>query len=141
MGSRLCVSLRVSAVCHASASASGCRGRGDRAATREALNIKKDELETEIEVLTGEVETLRDDLNKTTIQRKVEREENIQTMKEAKEGLAVVKEAITILKAFYSKSARVKESFAQFSPVDEDVQDTSDCFSGGCGRSSKQHDC
>jgi len=87
----------------------------------DALNIKKDELSSEIEVLTNEVAQSRDDLNKTTVQREEDRTQNLETMKDSKVGLAAVKEAIAILKAFYKKGAKAA-SFVQFSPVDEDTQ-------------------
>jgi len=84
------------------------------------LEIKESELEEEIEMLTGALETLRDDLNETTILRGQEHDENLETIKKAKEGHAAVAQAIDILKVFYKRAAKATV-LAQISPVDEDT--------------------
>jgi len=99
----------------------------------QSLNLKKDELESEIEVLTGEVAQLRDDLNRTTFDREEERSQNLETMKGAKEGVIAVKQAIAILKSFYKKNSA---SLLQYSPVDEDTDGAG--FSGSYSGKQEQ---
>jgi chromosome segregation ATPase len=86
----------------------------------EALEIKKADLEAEIELLTDELDTLKDNLKTATEAREKEHGETVEQIKVAKEGLVAVKEAITILKVFYKNAAKAK-SFIQASPVDEDT--------------------
>lgn len=85
------------------------------------LESKKDELETEIDVLAQDIETLNDNLNKSTELRKTEHEQNMDSITKAKEGLAAVTEAIVILKTFYKQAAGAGASMLQASPVDEDT--------------------
>jgi len=84
------------------------------------LEVKKDQLEEEIDRLTSSLEDLRSALSEATEQRADEKEENIKTLKTAKGGLSAVKDAIAVLKDFYSQGA--KASLLQASPVDEDTQ-------------------
>jgi len=84
------------------------------------LEAKKDELEEELESLASSLKELNEQLVEATKLRADEKEENIATLKEAKEGLAALKEAITILKVFYKQSGKAKV-FLQASPVDEDT--------------------
>jgi archaellum component FlaC len=86
----------------------------------EALEIKKADLEAEIELLSDELDTLKDNLKTATSARDTEHGENVEQIKVAKEGVVAVKEAITILKVFYKNAAKAK-SFIQASPVDEDT--------------------
>jgi len=86
----------------------------------EALEIKKADLEAEIELLSDELDTLKDNLKTATSARVTEHGENVEQIKVAKEGVVAVKEAITILKVFYKNAAKAK-SFIQASPVDEDT--------------------
>merc|ERR1719217_1991201 len=53
------------------------------------------------------------------MERKEEKETNMETLKTAKEGFEAVNEAILILKSFYKQAA--KAAFVQASPVDEDT--------------------
>jgi len=68
------------------------------------------------------VNDLETDLANATTIRADEKETNLNTVAEAKEGLAAVTEAIAILKAFYKEAAKATVSFAQHSPVDDDTQ-------------------
>jgi len=85
-----------------------------------ALEIKKAELEAEIELLDGEIVKLKEDLRQATDDRKAEHEENMDAISTAKEGLDAVKQAITILKVFYKKAGKATV-LLQASPVDEDT--------------------
>lgn len=84
------------------------------------LKAKKDELNQTIEELKEDIPKLYDTLNKTTEQREDEKEQNLDTIKLAKEGAKAVKDAITILKVYY-KSASRASVLLQASPVDEDT--------------------
>merc|ERR1719203_688386 len=84
------------------------------------LELKEDELEAEIQMLTDALGNLRDELNTTTTDRETEHEENVETVRKAKSGLAGVQEAITILKVFYKQAAKAKV-FLQASPLVEDT--------------------
>jgi predicted nuclease with TOPRIM domain len=85
-----------------------------------SLELKKDELESEIQELTDSIETLWEDLNTSTTLRGEEHDINMDTLAKAKSGLTAITEAIVILKAFYAKGAKAV-SLAQASPVDEDT--------------------
>lgn len=91
------------------------------------LEAKEDELEAEIELLTGQVKDLQKALATATEARAAEKVENLQTLKTAKEGIVAVRQAIEILSEFYKKAARA-EVLIQASPVDEDT--TGAGFSG-----------
>merc|ERR1719171_3090033 len=87
----------------------------------EMLEVKKEQLEESIDTLTKELEDLNSALEKSTKQRADEKEENAMTVKDSTEGLAAIKEAITILKEFYknaAKNAVLVQSDA--SPIDEE---------------------
>lgn len=84
-----------------------------------ALEAKQDELEEEISDLTESLTELNQNLKDATRLRAESKEENLQTLKDAKEGLAAVSEALLVLKVFYKESAKAKV-FLQASPVDED---------------------
>jgi len=84
------------------------------------LQTTQEELEEKVDELTEEIPKKHQTLNETTNLRASEKVENLKNIKTAKEGLAAVTEAITILKAFY-KSAAAKPSLIQASPVDEDT--------------------
>jgi DNA repair exonuclease SbcCD ATPase subunit len=72
-----------------------------------ALEATKEELEAELKELKKEIEKAEKALEKATDLRKDEKEENEATLEKAQEGLAALKEAILILKAFYSSAKRV----------------------------------
>jgi len=84
------------------------------------LELKKDELESEIQELTDSIASLWSDLNTTTTLRGEEHDINMDTLAKSKDGLEAITEAIVILKAFYAKGAKAV-SLAQASPVDEDT--------------------
>merc|ERR1719171_52792 len=87
----------------------------------EMLEVKKEQLEEAIDTLGKELEDLNSALGKSTKQRSDEKEENAMTVKDSEEGLAAIKEAITILKEFYKNAAKntvLIESAA--SPIDEE---------------------
>lgn len=84
-----------------------------------SLESKQDELEEELEELATALKELNAALDEATKLREESKEENLTTLKEAKEGLGAVKEALTVLKVFYKKGAKANV-FLQASPVDED---------------------
>jgi len=84
------------------------------------LELKRDELTAENELLTEELTTLRYDLGNATEDRATEKEANAGTISTAKEGLSAVQEAITILKVFYKRAGKATV-LIQASPVDEDT--------------------
>lgn len=84
-----------------------------------ALESKRDELEEELEELAGSLKELNAALEEATKLRSESKEENLATLKEAKEGLGAVKEALLVLKVFYKNAAKAKV-FLQESPVNED---------------------
>jgi DNA repair exonuclease SbcCD ATPase subunit len=84
-----------------------------------ALEAKQDELEEELSNLSKSLKELNSALKDATKLRAESKEENLQTLKDAKEGLAAVSEALLVLKVFYKQAAKAKV-FLQASPVDED---------------------
>jgi predicted nucleic acid-binding Zn-ribbon protein len=84
------------------------------------LEAKKVQLEESIEALSEEIPELQTELNETTDMREEEKEENLATIKTAKEGHGAVQEAVSILRVFYKTSA--KASLLQASPVDDDTE-------------------
>jgi len=95
------------------------------------LELKRDELQAEIDMLTSALTKLRQDLSQAEQDRATEKTANLDTIKEAKLGLDGVKRAIVILKVFYKNAAK-ETVLAQISPVDEDIanQDKSAGFDG-----------
>merc|ERR1712139_310031 len=91
----------------------------DLSAELEGLEAKEDALTEEIKLLTGQIESETKALKETTADREEEKEDNMHTLKTAKEGLEAVNEALLVLKSFYKQAA--KASFIQASPVDEDT--------------------
>lgn len=84
-----------------------------------ALESKQDELEEELSNLAKSLKELNQALKEATKLRAESKEENLQTLKDAKEGLAAVSEALLVLKVFYKQAAKA-EVLLQASPVDED---------------------
>jgi len=84
-----------------------------------SLEAKKDALDQELSELSEQLTELNTALEEATTLRGESKEENLQTLKDAKEGLEAVKEALLVLKVFYKQSAKAKV-FLQASPVDED---------------------
>jgi len=99
------------------------------------LEVKQDELEAEIEELTAAIAQFEEDLATATEDRKAEKKVNMKTLKDAKEGLGAVTEAIDILKQFYKQAAKATV-LAQASPVDEDTAGAG--FSGAYKGNQKQ---
>jgi len=84
-----------------------------------SLEAKQDELEEEITELSAALKDLTASLEEATRERSESKAENVATLKEAKEGLTAVSEALLVLKVFYKKGAKAKV-LLQASPVDED---------------------
>jgi len=83
------------------------------------LNLKKEELATEAQMLGDAITGLHADLLEATTNRDEEKGENVMTIKLSKEGYLAVKEAIAVLKTFYARAGRAKVVLTQFSPIDE----------------------
>lgn len=92
----------------------------DLSAELEGLEAKRDALTQEIKELKGQLEDAEKAKKSTTEEREENKEENLATIKTAKEGYEAVNEALLVLKSFYKQAA--KASFIQASPVDEDTQ-------------------
>merc|ERR1719197_595321 len=71
-----------------------------------SFNAKKEELETELEQLAQALKDLDANLAEATKIRGEEKEENLQTMKDARQGLTALTQAIQILKIFYKQAAK-----------------------------------
>lgn len=84
-----------------------------------SLEAKQDELEEEITELSAALKELTASLEEATKERSESKAENVATLKEAKEGLTAVSEALLVLKVFYKKGSKAKV-LLQASPVDED---------------------
>merc|ERR1719456_918200 len=84
----------------------------------EALEATRDQLSDEINALANELAELNSSLTETTELRGQEKEENMDTLTKATEGLDAVTEAIGILAKFYKGAAKGKV-LLQVSPVDE----------------------
>mmetsp|Transcript_42730 Transcript_42730/g.91669 ORF Transcript_42730/g.91669 Transcript_42730/m.91669 type:complete len:709 (-) Transcript_42730:102-2228(-) len=88
----------------------------------QGLETKLQELGAEMEMLTGAIEKLNDDLKEATEQRDVEHDENLETIKLSKEGYEAVVQALKILKVFYKQAAKATVlAQVKASPVDEDT--------------------
>jgi len=84
-----------------------------------SLEVRQDTLEEELEELGKSLKELNTNLKDATKLRAEDKEDNLATLKEAKEGLAAVSEALLVLKVFYKQAAKANV-FLQASPVDED---------------------
>merc|ERR1719326_2085098 len=84
-----------------------------------SLEAKQDELEEELSELSAALKDLTASLEEATKERSESKAENVATLKEAKEGLTAVSEALLVLKVFYKKASKANV-FLQASPVDED---------------------
>merc|ERR550514_2435263 len=85
----------------------------------EKLEATRDLLSDEIDALAKELGELNTALTTTTELRASEKEENMDTLTKAGEGLDAVTEAIGILANFYKGAAKGAVSLLQVSPVDE----------------------
>merc|ERR1719217_1445704 len=81
----------------------------------------KAELEETQKNLKKDIKDLNTAWQTATTQRNSEKATNKATLEAAGEGLAALKEAITVLEDFYRKSSRAKTSLLQASPVDQDM--------------------
>lgn len=86
------------------------------------LDAKKDELNLTIDELKDKIPGLYDTLNETTTQRADEKKDNLKAIQTAKEGVQAIKEAIDILRVFYSGASKGRVDLLQASPVDEDTE-------------------
>merc|ERR1719329_1597868 len=84
------------------------------------LEVKQEQLEENIETLKKELEDLNKALEEGTDQRKEEKADNAAIIKDSKEGLAAIKEAIAVLKDFYKNAAKNSVSLLAASPIDEE---------------------
>jgi len=84
-----------------------------------SLEAKQDALEEELVELSEALKQLNTGLTTATQERADNKIENLRVLKEAKEGLAAVSEALLVLKVFYKQSAKAKV-LLQASPVDEE---------------------
>merc|ERR1719262_759118 len=99
----------------------------------ESGEAKRDKLEDDIASLTTELAELNDSLTQTTAMRAAEKEENLDTLTKATEGLDAVTEAIGILSDFYKGAAKGKV-LLQVSPVDTEAPDSaSGAYKGNQG--------
>jgi len=92
----------------------------DLSAVIASLQAKKDSLKEEITELTKDIKDETKALNDATDERKIEKDNNLDTLRTAKTGLDGVNEALLTLKVFYKQAA--KAAFVQASPVDEDTK-------------------
>lgn len=83
-----------------------------------SLESKQDALEEELSELEEALTELNGNLVNAQQLRADSKQENMETLKDAKEGLGAVSEALLILKVFYKQAAKAKV-FLQASPVDE----------------------
>lgn len=84
-----------------------------------SLEAKKDALEEELTELAKSLTELSSALAEAGKLRAESKAENLQTLKDAKEGLIAVSEALLVLKVFYKNAAKA-QVLLQASPVDED---------------------
>jgi len=84
-----------------------------------SLESKQESLEEELSELSEELKELTINLGDAKDMRAESKSENIQTLKDAKAGLAAVSEALLVLKVFYKRAAKATV-LLQASPVDED---------------------
>jgi len=84
------------------------------------LELKRDELDAEIQELVPAIAQLTTDLQNATTMRQQEHDLNMEDIKTAKEGHEAVTQAIVIIKTFYSQAAKAT-ALIQASPVDEDT--------------------
>merc|ERR1719263_2422572 len=101
----------------------------------EELEAQKVKLEDNIAVLSEELATLQDSLDKTTKIRSDENAENLDTIQKAKEGLEAVTEARKVLDEFYKKGKKGKVSLAEASPV---AADAPEAPKGGAYKGNQQ---
>jgi peptidoglycan hydrolase CwlO-like protein len=87
----------------------------------EELEARKAKLVQQKDQLTVDIATLTESLTNATNARADEKANNDATLKDANEALVALTQAISVLTEFYKKAAKGSVSFAQASPVDEDM--------------------
>jgi len=95
-------------------------------ASLEELNAREEKLTLEKEELEEQIATLNSDYANQTKARAEEKEENTETVDEAKVGVSAIKQALEILSHFYGEAAQatVEEGFVQKQPsVEDDAPD------------------
>lgn len=87
------------------------------------LKSKTDSLQQELTALNKALSHLDTALKGAAEDRQMEKQQNLDTIKEANDGLTGVNEAITILRAFYKQGgqAALIQNGSEASPVDEDT--------------------
>jgi len=85
-----------------------------------SLEVKLEELTTEVGMLGDAMTEIDGAYKKSSALRGEIKAENIEDIEKAKEGLAAVKEAILVLKAYYKQAAKA-EVLLQYSPVEDDT--------------------
>merc|ERR1712039_913639 len=85
-----------------------------------SLDAKEDALTAEITELTDALKSLNKAVEDNIKDREASKKANLKTIKDAKEGLGSVTEALNILTVFYKNAAKATV-FVQASPVDEDT--------------------
>jgi len=91
------------------------------------LHAKEDSLAEAVTTLSEALTTTTAELREAGDLRTAQKDENLQAVKDARQGLEAITEAIGILKTFYKQSAKAS-ALLQASPVDEDEKDAG--FSG-----------
>jgi len=85
------------------------------------LNAKRDKLVEEIAELTTSIKEVKAELANATTLRNQTHVENMETVDKATKGLAGLRDAVAILKAFYKRAANAEVLLLQESPVDADT--------------------
>merc|ERR1719387_2749854 len=94
-------------------------------ASLEELNAREEKLSLEKEELEEQIATLNSDYANQTKARAEEKEENTETVSEAKVGVSAIKQALEILSHFYGEAAQatVEEGLIQQPSVEDDAPD------------------
>jgi hypothetical protein len=94
-------------------------------ASLEELNARSEKLTLEKAELEDQVKTLQSDYANQTTARAEEKEENEETVTEAKDGVSAIKQALEILSHFYGEAAQatVEEGLIQQPSVEDDAPD------------------
>merc|ERR1719420_639673 len=94
-------------------------------ASLEELNAREEKLTLEKAELEEQIATLNSDYSNQTAARADEKEENEETVTEAKDGVSAIKQALEILSHFYGEAAQatVEEGLIQQPSVEDDAPD------------------
>jgi DNA repair exonuclease SbcCD ATPase subunit len=102
----------------------------------ESNSARREKLGEEISTLQGEITTLQDDLSAQTTSRAEEKAENEVTVREAKEGVEAVKQAIDILSHFYGEAAQATVELQTSQPDDIPDSGFDGAYTGSQGAST-----